>query len=170
MATLPVQANGVYTLSLLMREDGLRVDRLMLTTDTTYIPTGFGLVESERLTGTTGIEVTVDRVITYSYDDLYRLTGASYSSSETYAYEYDPVGNRLQQIIDGDTTTYLYDAANRLETVTTQSAVLSTSVMANYQYDANGNLLSTEAMTNTFDAANRLTQTERDDTHVTAGV
>ncbi|NIW99204.1 MAG: hypothetical protein GWN13_13345, partial [Phycisphaerae bacterium] len=57
------------------------------------------------------------RTINYSYDDLYRLTAASYTSGESYAYSYDPVGNRLQQIINGDTTTYLYDAANRLTSV-----------------------------------------------------
>jgi RHS repeat-associated protein len=58
----------------------------------------------------------------------------------------------LQQIIDGDTTDYLYDAANRLEAVDGQS----------YVFDDNGNLLTTGAMTNTWDAANRLTQMAND--------
>jgi YD repeat-containing protein len=34
------------------------------------------------------------RVITYTYDHLYRLTGADYSTGETFAYAYDAVGNR----------------------------------------------------------------------------
>ena len=74
------------------------------------------------------------------------MTQAGYSTGERYEYSYDPVGNRLQQIINGDTTAYLYDAANRLAAVDGQS----------YTFDANGNLLSTGVMTNTWDAANRL--------------
>jgi YD repeat-containing protein len=48
------------------------------------------------------------RTIVYTYDNLYRLTDADYSTGEDYAYSYDPVGNRLQQITaGGDTTAYL---------------------------------------------------------------
>lgn len=36
----------------------------------------------------------VTRVISYTYDSLYRLTAAAYSIGESYAYQYDPVGNR----------------------------------------------------------------------------
>ncbi|MCP5013790.1 MAG: RHS repeat-associated core domain-containing protein [Ketobacter sp.] len=160
-ATLPISGNGVYTVSLLMREDGLRIDRLLLTTDTTYLPTDFGPIETERLTDTTHLDVMVDRVIEYDYDNLYRLTSADYSThstgsgqaGESYAYAYDPVGNRLQQIIDGDTTEYLYDAANRLESVDGTA----------YTFDANGNLLNTDVMTNVFDSANRLVESSRNE-------
>jgi hypothetical protein len=62
-----------------------------------------------------------------------------------YEYDYDPVGSRLQQIIDGDTTSYLYDEANRLDNVEGQA----------YNFDANGNLLATGVMTNVSDMANR---------------
>ena len=148
---LPVDGGGVYTVSLLMREDGLRIDRLLLTTDTTYVPVDVGPTETERLTGTTGVEFMVDRVIDYDYDHLYRLTNANYSTGESYTYDYDPVGNRLQQIINGDTTEYLYDAANRLTSVNGET----------YTFDANGNLLSTGVMTNTWDTANRLVESSR---------
>ena len=37
---LSITTTGVHTLTTAMREDGLRLDRLVLTTDTTYIPTG----------------------------------------------------------------------------------------------------------------------------------
>ncbi|MCI0528102.1 MAG: RHS repeat-associated core domain-containing protein, partial [Nitrospira sp.] len=125
-----------------------------LTTDTTYTPTDFGLAESEQLiAGGVGPATLLTRTIVYTYDNLYRLTEADYSTGDQYAYEYDPVGNRLQQIIDGDTTTYLYDAANRLEQLNGQSV---------YTFDANGNLLASDVMTNTFDAANRLVESSRD--------
>lgn len=38
----------LYMLSLGVREDGLRVDRLLVVTDSADLPTGFGPVESER--------------------------------------------------------------------------------------------------------------------------
>ena len=89
---------------------------------------------------------TLARTIDYTYDDRYHLTAADYTSGEQYSYTYDPVGNRLEQIIGGDTTSYTYDAANRLATVNGTS----------YTFDANGNLLTTGTLTNTWDAANRL--------------
>jgi len=58
----------------------------------------------------------------------------------------------MRQIINGDTTAYLYDAANRLTIVEG----------VRYEYDANGNLRQTGMMTNTFDAANRLIETRHD--------
>ncbi len=97
----------------------------------------------------TSAVTTLARTITYGYDELYHLTDANYTSGEQYQYSYDPVGNRLQQIIDGDTTAYLYDAANRLTSVDGVS----------YTFDDNGNLLTTGVQTNTFDAANRLIAT-----------
>ena len=38
---------------------------------------------------------TTHRDISYTYDSLYRLTEADYSTGELYQYAYDPVGNRL---------------------------------------------------------------------------
>ena len=152
-ATLSIENSGVYTVNLLMREDGLRIDRLVLTTDTTFIPTGFGPAETERQLGGGPLIVPITRTIVYTYDNLYRLTAADYTSGENYQYSYDPVGNRLEQVINGDTTAYLYDAANRLEQLNGQSV---------YTFDNNGNLLNSDVLTNTWDAANRLVETQRD--------
>jgi YD repeat-containing protein len=98
-AAFVVTTTGVYTVNLWMREDGLRIDRLLLTTDTNYVPTGFGPVETAQLTGQQAITSLLTRTIVYTYDNLYRLTDADYSTGEQYEYEYDPVGNRLKQII-----------------------------------------------------------------------
>jgi RHS repeat-associated protein len=154
-ATLAITTSDVYTVNLLMREDGLRIDRLLLTTDTTYTPTGFGPAETERQLGGGGLITPLTRTIVYTYDNLYRLTDADYSTGETYQYSYDPVGNRLEQVINGDTTEYLYDAANRLAQLDGQAV---------YSFDNNGNLLNSDTLTNTFDAANRLVETQRDGT------
>jgi YD repeat-containing protein len=158
-ATLTVSTTGLYTVSLWVREDGLRLDRLLLTTSTTFIPTSFGPAESARLGGGSGLTTTLTHTIVYTYDNIYRLTNANYNThsagsgqaGEVYAYSYDQVGNRLQQIIAGNTTSYQYDAANRLSQVNGQS----------YSFDANGNLRNTGTMTNTWDAANRLITTQR---------
>ena len=73
-ATLSITTTGVHTLSLAMREDGLRIDRLLLTTDTTYIPTDLGPAESERQLGSGSFITPLTRTIVYTYDNLYRLT------------------------------------------------------------------------------------------------
>jgi RHS repeat-associated protein len=87
--------------------------------------------------------------ITYTYDPLYRLTAADYASGEFFHYTYDAAGNRLQLTRNGSlTTTYQYDAANRLTTVGGVT----------YTYDHNGNLLSDGSRSLTYDTANRLTQ------------
>jgi YD repeat-containing protein len=73
---------------------------------------------------------TTHRVISYTYpstlpfdlaqdelrtgDSLYRLITATYSSGEYYHYTCDAVGNRLSLVTSNGSTSYEYDAANRL--------------------------------------------------------
>jgi hypothetical protein len=47
VATIEITEPGLHTLHLWQREDGLRVDRIVLTTNSGYNPTGDGPVESE---------------------------------------------------------------------------------------------------------------------------
>lgn len=73
-------------------------------------------------------------------------------AGETYrTYTYDPVGNRLSEASDAGTTSYAYDAADRLTSVTPpgEAAVPHT-------YDANGNQLTGGGATYTYDLADRL--------------
>jgi RHS repeat-associated protein len=88
--------------------------------------------------------------INYSYDPLNRLVAADYLTGDYYHYEYDAVGNRLEQntLLAGvaSTTTYVPDDANRLSTVNGVA----------YSFDANGNLLNDGVNTYTYDAVNRL--------------
>ncbi len=87
-------------------------------------------------------------MIDYQYDPLYRLTGATYSGvlTDTFAYSYDAVGNRLTQNNNGVVTNYAYDHANRLTSVNGVT----------YSWDNNGNLLSDGVNTYGYDQANRL--------------
>jgi len=72
---------------------------------------------------------TTHRIISYTYDSLYRLITATYSSGEFYHYTYDPVGNRQSLTTHADVINYQYDAANRLTSVNGQT----------YNWDDNGN-------------------------------
>lgn len=48
VSTLSVTSAGVHTISLYMREDGFRADKILLTTNNGYTPTGTGPAESPR--------------------------------------------------------------------------------------------------------------------------
>ncbi len=48
-AAIEIAEPGYHTLELWQREDGLRLDRILLTTDSEYNPTGNGPSESERI-------------------------------------------------------------------------------------------------------------------------
>ncbi len=89
-------SSGVHELTAAMREDGLRLDKLLLTTDGST-PSGSGPAESasQTITTTNSAPQLGTHTITYTYDPLYRLTRADYSGdiSASYAYAYDAVGN-----------------------------------------------------------------------------
>jgi YD repeat-containing protein len=75
-----------------------------------------GWTETDFRTSTPAVTT---RVITYTYDPLNRLTGAGYSTGESFACQYDAVGNRTAltsttPLSSTVVTTYAYDAANRL--------------------------------------------------------
>jgi len=67
------------------------------------------------------------------------------------AWTYDPLGNRLTETTYLGTTTYTYDAADRLTSVTAPGGVVTA-----YTYDRNGNQRSAGANTFTYDLADRL--------------
>ena len=46
VATINIPSAGVYTLNIWMREDGMRLDRLLLTTNASFIPSGTGPAQS----------------------------------------------------------------------------------------------------------------------------
>jgi PKD repeat protein len=121
---------GVYTVTLSV-SDGVVTDTL---TRTNYITATGGTVYT-----------TTTRVITYTYecaaslkrserDKLYRLTDADYSSGESFAYGYDPVGNPVFATLRGTnpTSTALRGAGCR----TVQTRTLTSTTVITYAYDA----------------------------------
>jgi YD repeat-containing protein len=141
-ATLDLTTAGEHALEAWMLEDGLRVDRVLLVTDTNYIPSGLGPAKSPFQTITETIPSGLGTTsIAYQYDALYRLTDAAYTGdiTATFAYDYDPVGNMtaFTETVEAQTTSVsrTFDAANRLE-----YAVDATGTTT-YTFDANGNLI-----------------------------
>jgi len=107
------------------------------------------------------------RRVSYTYDELYRLTGETVSDpvngGHSAQYEYDKVGNRTYSTVNGVLTAYRYDANDRL---IEQGGVT-------YRYDANGNTLSeTQSGQITqyrYDARNRLVESSRQGYDATYG-
>jgi len=59
VATFNVSQTGIQTLNAWMREDGLTIDKIVLTTDPNFVPTGFGPAESPR-NATSASTVSID--------------------------------------------------------------------------------------------------------------
>jgi RHS repeat-associated protein len=99
--------------------------------------------------------VTTSGTITYTYDNVDRLTQACYTVACTAPgdnfrrYTYDAVGNRLTEVRDTGTTTYAYDELDELTGTTGSGGSVS------YSYDQNGNTTSAGARVLTYSVANR---------------
>jgi RHS repeat-associated protein len=76
-------------------------------------------------------------LITYTYDDLYRLTEESIvdgtHGNRTSIYVYDKVGNRQTKTVNGVTTVYRYDGNDRL-----LDEKVNGNTIVTYTYDNNG--------------------------------
>src|SRR5581483_11948924 len=88
----------------------------------------------------------------YSYDNVYRLTQASYADGSRESFTYDPAGNRLTRTDESGTTIqYSYDVANQLLSAGSDT----------FTYDANGSMLTKTVVRGTttlvYDAKNRVT-------------
>jgi YD repeat-containing protein len=100
-------------------------------------------------------------VTTNAYDIADRLTSITHKKGtttlESFTYTLDPVGNRLSMADADGTTTYTYDALDRILTVTYPSGAPGTVA---YTYDPMGNRLTMAqdgvVTSYTYDAADRL--------------
>jgi RHS repeat-associated protein len=93
------------------------------------------------------------RAITYTYDSLYRLTKADYSTGENFQYTYNAMGNMMAMtttMTNTVVTTKAYDAANRLITVTANGAART------LEWSDSGELLRDGDDTYEWDTAGRL--------------
>ena len=92
----------------------------------------------------------------YSYDTLGQLTGAEKNSSaaallKTFTYSYDLIGNRTSATEDDTTTSYTSNLVNQYTQIAAQIPT----------YDADGNLLTCNGWTYTWNGENRLIAAEK---------
>lgn len=86
--------------------------------------------------------------ISYTYDELNRLTKETLRDGSSIEYTYDAAGNRATKKVGANTTTYGYNEANELTTVGGTT----------YAYDKNGNLIDDGSKLYEYDYNNRLTK------------
>ena len=65
--------------------------------------------------------------VSYSYDDIYQLTGETRTGTNAYTitYQYDDAGNRTQMVKNSVTTSYTYNDDNQLLTETTGGTTIT---------------------------------------------
>lgn len=121
---------GDFSLQRNLQKGGLRSGSALGDVQDAVTYNGFGEVSHYEASVTAGMLMTVD----YAYDKLGRITQRTETlqggTAKTYNYTYDPAG-RLSIVADGTTTT-------------------------TYGYDKNGNRISANAITGTYDTQNRL--------------
>jgi len=92
----------------------------------------------------------------FTYDNAERLLSVTNKRSTTtlssFTYSLNAAGNRSQVVDGSGTTTYAYDNLYRLTSVTYPGPTTDT-----YTYDANGNRLTKNATTYTYDNADQMT-------------
>jgi len=120
--TFPNGISTAYTPDALSRLERLTVSRADQTLhNIKYVFDDVGNQRQKTMNG-----VTED----YGYDSLYRLDTVRRGATLTEDYGYDQVGNRKSTLARPDPDTWVYSDRNELK-----------STSANYQYDANGNLV-----------------------------
>ncbi|OQY45667.1 MAG: hypothetical protein B6242_09790 [Anaerolineaceae bacterium 4572_78] len=96
---LEVKEKGEHTLTISMREDGLRIDRLYLK----QVSDSWNRMQWDMTPGEN------------RDSELTSLRHVGDSTGDDYVYEYDAVGNRTQVRQNRESTNYVYDVGNRLQ-------------------------------------------------------
>ncbi|WP_176014690.1 RHS repeat protein [Victivallis sp. Marseille-Q1083] len=104
-----------------------------------------------------GSAFTAADVLSYTYNSYSELTGASSNNNASYSYNYtyDPIGNRKTAGLAGTNWTYTANNLNQY------SALNQAGTIQNPTYDADGNMLTRDGWTQTWNAENRLIKAEK---------
>jgi RHS repeat-associated protein len=108
--------------------------------------------ETPTSTPTPTAPISATRVITYSYDGLLRLISADASEGDDYAYSYDEVGNRTGVWVNGTRVlTQTFDAANQVVGWSYDAAGnLLNDGTTTYEYDALNRLVKQDGVSNSY--------------------
>jgi hypothetical protein len=151
-ATLNVPSSGIHTLNLWMREDGMIVDKIVLTTDPSYIPSGTGPAESPDTGDTSDSNPTLAITInpaTVDYNGSTTLTWSSTNAdsctaSDDWSGSKGTSGNETVGPLTADSTFTLSCSGAGGSVSRTAIVTISPNDTSSYQQDANG-LVSIEA-------------------------
>ncbi|WP_176013903.1 RHS repeat domain-containing protein [Victivallis sp. Marseille-Q1083] len=104
-----------------------------------------------------GSAFTAADVLSYTYNSYSELIGASSNNnaSYSYSYTYDPIGNRKTASLAGTNWTYTANNLNQY------SALNQAGTIQNPTYDADGNMLTRDGWTQTWNAENRMIKAEK---------
>ena len=104
-----------------------------------------------------GSAFTAADILSYTYNSYSELTGASSNNNASYSYNYtyDPIGNRKTAGLAGTNWTYTANNLNQY------SALNQTGTVQNPTYDADGNMLTRDGWTQTWNAENRMIKAEK---------
>ncbi|WP_176014914.1 RHS repeat domain-containing protein [Victivallis sp. Marseille-Q1083] len=104
-----------------------------------------------------GSAFTAADVLSYTYNSYSELTGASSNNNASYGYNYtyDPIGNRKTAGLAGTNWTYTANNLNQY------SALNQAGTVQNPTYDIDGNMLTRDGWTQTWNAENRLIKAEK---------
>jgi len=98
-ASINVTTTGNHTLNLWMREDGVRVDKIILTKDSAYIPSGIGAIESARVILVS--QPTVNTVPTFTNQTTLSFSGTKPANTSIWV-------NGVQKIALSSSTSWSY--------------------------------------------------------------
>ncbi|WP_176013907.1 RHS repeat domain-containing protein [Victivallis sp. Marseille-Q1083] len=104
-----------------------------------------------------GSSFTAADVLSYTYNSYSELTGASSNNNASYSYNYtyDPIGNRKTAGLASTNWTYTANNLNQYTALNQAGTVQSPT------YDADGNMLTRDGWTQTWNAENRLIKAEK---------
>jgi RHS repeat-associated protein len=166
--TYPSGAVVTYSYDTAGRISALSINGQSLLSGVTYQP--FGDIDQFTFAGNAAVNRTHDmegRVLqvslgpdaaipdsaarTYNYDALNRLTGATLGPSSSLVYGYDAIGDRVNQVVNGVSSTFTYPSNAH------QLASISGGMSNSYGYDAAGHQTTRGLTTLTYDTRGRLT-------------
>ena len=133
-------------------------NKLNNTVISNYAYTNDALGRRTAMARSGSVFTTAGDTLSYSYNDRSEVTGATSNAANTtynYAYSFDNIGNRLTANLAGTPWTY---TANNLNEY---SAFTINQVAETPSYDDDGNMLTRDGWTQTWNGENRLIKAEK---------
>ena len=112
-------------------------------------------IENRTSMSCSGSAFTIPDTFNYQYNSRSEVTGATSTENAmySYAYNYDPIGNRLTANLAEIGNSYLTNDLNQYTSIVSTTSATSNSMQS---YDVDGNMMTSGAWTYTWDGENRM--------------